>query len=88
MLIPLSEDETMQEALTELLKVMSRVDSRLDHIENDLCQVKNDSKFKQLLIVLLLSSILGLNLAKSIAIKSIEGLVDESVPTMSPNQGG
>ncbi len=72
----------------EFMRVLSRLDARLEHLERDLCEIKQDSKFKQLLIVLLLSSILGLNLVRSIAVSSFEGLINDSAgtPTVSPNE--
>ncbi len=71
----------------EFMRVLSRLDARLEHLERDLCEIKQDSKFKQLIIVLLLSSMLGLNLVKSIAVQSIEGLIDESsTPIVSPHE--
>lgn len=76
----------MDERLAELLKILSRLDTRLEQLDADLNEIKNDAKFKQLLIVILLTSMLGINLAKSIAIRSLEGLINDNLPTVQPNQ--
>lgn len=76
----------MDERLAELLRILSRLDTRLEQLDADLNEIKNDAKFKQLLIVILLTSMLGINLAKSIAIRSLEGLINDNLPTVQPNQ--
>lgn len=86
MSVNLEQELLTNERLSELLRILSRLDARLEQLDEDLNEIKNDNKFKQLLIVILLTSMLGINVAKSIAVKSIEGLIDDSVPTATPNR--
>lgn len=82
----LEQELLMDERLAELLRILSRLDTRLEQLDSDLNEIKADAKFKQLLIVLLLTSMLGINLVKSIAIRSLEGMVNDNLPTV-PSDG-
>lgn len=76
----------MEAIYAELAKVLAKLDSRLEHLERDLCSIKSDTKFKQLLIVLLLSSMLGINVLKSVSIRSIEGFLGDDSYQIQPDQ--
>lgn len=82
----LEQELLMDERIAELLRILSRLDTRLEQLDSDLNEIKNDAKFKQLLIVILLTSMLGINLAKSIAVKSLEGLINEHLPSVPANE--
>lgn len=76
----------MEDQVIELLKILSRLDTRLEQLDSDLNEIKNDAKFKQLLIVILLSSMLGVNLLKSYTFQSVEGLLNDGSPTVPSNR--
>lgn len=75
----------MNDEVIKLLEILSRLDMRLEQLDSDLNEIKNDAKFKQLIIVILLSSMLGVNLLKNNTIQSVEGLLNNDLPTVPSN---